>query len=53
MKFEAEDPAEVAKSGSGSVNRSQGAARAISVWFISYLSAILLKLCTSRLLIQG
>jgi hypothetical protein len=31
MKFEAEDPAEVAKSASGSVDRSQGAARAISV----------------------
>ena len=31
MKFEAEDPAEVSKAGSGGVDRSQGAARAISV----------------------
>ena len=31
MKFEAEDPSEVAKSGSEGVDRSQGAARAISV----------------------
>ena len=31
MKFEAEDPAEVSKAGSGRVDRSQGAARAISV----------------------
>jgi L-lactate dehydrogenase (cytochrome) len=31
MKFEAEDPSEVAKSGSNGVDRSQGAARAISV----------------------
>jgi len=31
MKFTAEDPSEVAKSGSGGVDRSQGAARAISV----------------------
>jgi L-lactate dehydrogenase (cytochrome) len=30
MKFEAEDPSEVAKSGSGGVDRSHGAARAIS-----------------------
>lgn len=30
MKFEAEDPAEVSKAGSGGVDRSQGAARAIS-----------------------
>ncbi|KAF8806582.1 hypothetical protein BYT27DRAFT_7101926 [Phlegmacium glaucopus] len=30
MKFEAEDPSEVAKSGSDGVDRSQGAARAIS-----------------------
>lgn len=30
MKFEAEDPSEVTKSGSGGVDRSQGAARAIS-----------------------
>ncbi|RDB25124.1 Cytochrome b2, mitochondrial [Hypsizygus marmoreus] len=30
MKFEAEDPAEVSKAGKGSVDRSQGAARAIS-----------------------
>jgi len=31
MKFTAEDPSEVTKSGSGGVDRSQGAARAISV----------------------
>lgn len=31
MKFEAEDPSEVSKAGTGSVDRSQGAARAISV----------------------
>jgi L-lactate dehydrogenase (cytochrome) len=31
MKFEAEDPSVVSKSGSGGVDRSQGAARAISV----------------------
>ena len=31
MKFTAEDPSEVAKSGSDGVDRSQGAARAISV----------------------
>lgn len=31
MKFEAEDPSEVSKAGSGGVDRSQGAARAISV----------------------
>jgi hypothetical protein len=31
MKFDAEDPAEVSKAGSGGVDRSQGAARAISV----------------------
>jgi L-lactate dehydrogenase (cytochrome) len=31
MKFEAEDPAEVTKAGSDNVDRSQGAARAISV----------------------
>jgi L-lactate dehydrogenase (cytochrome) len=31
MKFEAEDPNEVSKSGQGGVDRSQGAARAISV----------------------
>ncbi|KAF8161327.1 FMN-dependent dehydrogenase-domain-containing protein [Crassisporium funariophilum] len=30
MKFDAEDPSEVTKSGSGGVDRSQGAARAIS-----------------------
>lgn len=30
MKFEAEDPAEVTKAGSDNVDRSQGAARAIS-----------------------
>ena len=30
MKFEAEDPSEVSKAGSGGVDRSQGAARAIS-----------------------
>ncbi|KAF9464966.1 cytochrome b2 [Collybia nuda] len=30
MKFEAEDPSEVSKAGSGNVDRSQGAARAIS-----------------------
>jgi hypothetical protein len=31
QKFEAEDPAEVGKAGQGTVDRSQGAARAISV----------------------
>jgi L-lactate dehydrogenase (cytochrome) len=31
MKFEAEDPAEVSTAGSQNVDRSQGAARAISV----------------------
>jgi L-lactate dehydrogenase (cytochrome) len=31
MKFDAEDPAEVSKAGSEAVDRSQGAARAISV----------------------
>lgn len=31
MKFEAEDPSEVSKAGSDGVDRSQGAARAISV----------------------
>jgi len=31
MKFTAEDPSEVTKSGSDGVDRSQGAARAISV----------------------
>ena len=31
MKFEAADPSEVTKSGSDGVDRSQGAARAISV----------------------
>lgn len=31
MKFEADDPSEVRKSGSDGVDRSQGAARAISV----------------------
>ena len=31
MKFEAEDPSEVKKAGSENVDRSQGAARAISV----------------------
>jgi L-lactate dehydrogenase (cytochrome) len=31
MKFDAEDPSEVTKSGSDGVDRSQGAARAISV----------------------
>ena len=40
MKFEAEAPSEVTKSGSDGVDRSQGAARAISVWFISYFSCL-------------
>lgn len=31
MKFEAEDPAEMTRSGQGGVNRDQGVARAISV----------------------
>jgi len=31
MKFEAEDPSEVIRTGSERVDRSQGAARAISV----------------------
>ncbi len=31
MKFEAEDPSEVSKAGASGVDRSQGAARAISV----------------------
>lgn len=31
QKFEAEDPAEVSKAGNDKVDRSQGAARAISV----------------------
>lgn len=31
MKFEAADPSEVSKAGSDGVDRSQGAARAISV----------------------
>lgn len=35
MKFDAEDPDEVAKSGEG-VNRSQGAAKAITVRTIRY-----------------
>jgi L-lactate dehydrogenase (cytochrome) len=34
MKFEAEDPSEVTKSGQGGVDRTQGAARAISVCII-------------------
>jgi len=39
MKFDAEDPSEVSKSGSEGVNRSQGAARAISVSPQSVMSA--------------
>ena len=38
MKVEAEDPSEVAKSGSDNVDRSQGAARAISVCMIYLIS---------------
>ena len=40
MKYEAEDPSEVKKSGAENVDRSQGAARAISVrlFFALYLS---------------
>lgn len=34
MKFDAEDPSEVSKAGSDGVDRSQGAARAISVGHI-------------------
>ena len=48
MKFTAEDPSEVTKSGSDGVDRSQGAARAISVrahdslFFILNFSILLL-----------
>lgn len=35
MKFEAEDPSEVKKTDTNGVDRSQGAARAISVSIIS------------------
>lgn len=34
QKFEAEDPSEVTQAGQGGVDRSQGAARAISVGFV-------------------
>ena len=37
MKFDAEDPAEVSRAGPGGVDRSQGAARAISVCLTSTL----------------
>jgi len=37
MKFEAEDPSEVSKAGSDGVDRSQGAARAISVRGVHFL----------------
>lgn len=38
MKFEAEDPSEVTKAGSEGVDRSQGAARAISVRKMAFYS---------------
>ena len=42
MKFTAEDPSEVSKSGADGVDRSQGAARAISV-SIECLSVLILR----------
>jgi L-lactate dehydrogenase (cytochrome) len=44
MKFEAEDPSEVSKAGSGGVDRSQGAARAISVCTTSRSRFLLLTI---------
>lgn len=57
MKFEAEDPSEVTKSGQGGVDRTQGAARAISVCIpstiVSRTPPHLYALCSSRSLIQA
>ena len=44
MKFTAEDPSEVTKSGSDDVDRSQGAARAISVRDHEYLFLVLINI---------
>lgn len=43
MKFEAEDPSEVSKTGGGGVDRSQGAARAISVRYRGSLRPVVLS----------
>lgn len=46
MKFEAEDPSEVTKAGGdSSINRSQGAARAISVSERSHFIRWQIQLC--------
>lgn len=42
MKFEADDPSEVSKAGADGVDRSQGAARAISVRLNSFRSFLYL-----------
>ena len=47
MKFEADDPSEVRKSGSDGVDRSQGAARAISVITLKITLYILIHHCFS------
>lgn len=55
MKFTAEDPSEVTKSGSDGVDRSQGAARAISVGahVSSFLYFQLLNILVSHSLTQA